>query len=346
MIHKELNILLLFLMMFALLVSPAIAEEARNRYDSVDSPMRLYGNAYRKTPALHLKFSAGREISVFEPAISMSINGSLRFSQKSSTFSDENSDGKRQKTEGKRRPFRDLGNAGKIYLSDSWHIYSSPARISRREAYWLAAFTATAGIIYVYDLDIYKGLKRNEHDKYYKPFRDIGETFEPIGMMGNTNKYYFGVLATGYIFKIKPLTEISAQLLESHFIAGGVKNIANIVVGRSRPNHDKGPRNFEFNNGTSFPSGHASSIFQVATVLSHHLNFRPATVILYGLATSVAFQRVTSNSHWPSDAFVAAVYGTAVSRAVIRLHENRKATFVTVPMIEGEAIGLSIHFEF
>jgi undecaprenyl-diphosphatase len=257
----------------------------------------------------------------------------------SSQYSDDNGEEEQQIVENKRHPLRDLGNMGKIYLSDSWHIYSSPGRINRHDAYWLAAFTATAGILYAYDQDIYDRLKRNEDDRLYRPFRKIGKTFEPIGMMGNTNKYYFGGLAAGYIFKIRPLMEISAQILESHFIAGGVKNVANIVVGRTRPHEGKGPRYFEFNKGTSFPSGHTSSIFQVATVLSHHLRFRPATIILYGIATSVAFQRVTSDSHWPSDVFIAAVYGTAVSRAVIRLHENRKAKLTTVPLIKGEAIG-------
>ena len=264
----------------------------------------------------------------------------------SSQYSDDNGVEEQQIIENKRHLLRDFGNMGKIYLSDSWHIYSSPGRINRHDAYWLAAFTATAGILYAYDQDIYDGLKRNEDDRLYRPFRRIGKTFEPIGMMGNTNKYYFGGLAAGYIFKIRPLMEISAQILESHFIAGGVKNVANIVVGRTRPHEGKGPRNFEFNKGTSFPSGHTSSIFQVATILSHHLRSRPATVILYGIATSVAFQRVTSDSHWPSDVFIAAVYGTAVSRAVIRLHENRKAKLTAVPLIKGEAIGLSFHLEF
>ncbi len=289
-------------------------------------PTRLYSSVYPETPFIYTR--------------------SLELLFMSSQYSDDNGAEEQQIIENKRHLLRDLGNMGKIYLSDSWHIYSSPARISRRDAYWLTAFTATAGILYAYDQEIYDGLKRNQDDRLYKPFRRIGQTFEPIGMMGNTNKYYFGGLAIGYVFRIRPLMEISAQILESHFIAGGVKNLANIVVGRTRPHDGRGPRNFEFNKGTSFPSGHASSIFQVATVLSHHLRFRPATLTLYGLATTVAFQRVTSDSHWPSDVYIAAIYGIAVSSAVIKLHENRKTNLVTVPMIKGDAIGVAIHFEF
>ncbi|MCP4631365.1 MAG: phosphatase PAP2 family protein [candidate division Zixibacteria bacterium] len=87
-------------------------------------------------------------------------------------------------------------------------------------------------------------------------------------------------------------------------------------------------------------------MFQVATILSHHVNFFPATITFYGLATSVALQRVTSDSHWPSDVFIAAVFGTAVSRAVIRLHEERKLQ--AVPMINPQenALGVRVIHRF
>lgn len=326
MIHKTISLILISLILSIPCPQRLKAGESRVGHSAVPFPAIPNGQtdcralpAYKESPDLYLRISR---------------------------LPDENGAEENQKTEEKRRLLRDLGNMGKTYLSDSWHIYSSPARIDNNEAVWLLAFTTTAGILYAFDQEIYDALKRNEDHKFYRPFRKIGETFEPIGMMGNTNKFYFGGLAAGYLFRIKPLMEVSAQILESHFIAGGVKNVANIVVGRTRPHEGKGPRSFEFNNGTSFPSGHASSIFQVATVLSHHFRFRPATVVLYGLATSVAFQRVTSDSHWPSDVFIAAVYGTAVSMAVIKLHENRKARWTTSPMIKGEAVGVSFHLEF
>lgn len=324
--HKKLSLLLISIVMLTSCISQSIAGESKAGCTSVIFSTRPYSSVYSEPPSIYTR--------------------SLELPFMSSRNSDDNGVEGQQEIENKRHLLRDLGNMGKIYLSDSWHIYSSPARIGRRNAYWLAAFTATAGILYAFDQDIYDGLKRNEDNRLYRPIRKIGEAFEPIGMMGNTNKFYVGGLAAGYIFKFRPLMEISAQILESHFIAGGVKNVTNIVVGRTRPHEGQGPRNFEFNKGTSFPSGHTSSIFQVATVLSHHLRFRPATVILYGIATSVAFQRVISDSHWPSDVFLAAVYGTAASRAVIRLHENRKAKFTTAPLIKGEAIGMSFNLEF
>jgi hypothetical protein len=164
--------------------------------------------------------------------------------------------------------------------------------------------------------------------------------------MGATNKYYFAGLGIGYLFNIKPLEEVSIRILESHFIAGGGKNVANFLVGRWRPRDGNDPRRFEFNNGSSFPSGHVSNMFQLATILSHRFSFLPATIALYGIAGTVGFQRITSDSHWPSDVFVAAVYGTAVARAVIYLNVNGKNKTSVAPKLDNGSAGLTVIHRF
>jgi hypothetical protein len=39
--------------------------------------------------------------------------------------------------------------------------------------------------------------------------------------MGNTNKYYAAALALGWTFKVKPVTTIFSEILESHIISAG-----------------------------------------------------------------------------------------------------------------------------
>ncbi|UCC81075.1 MAG: phosphatase PAP2 family protein [Candidatus Zixiibacteriota bacterium] len=242
--------------------------------------------------------------------------------------------------------WRDIKGLGAGYVSDSWYVYSSPARINRKSGIILAATVAGAALTYAYDREIHDAFKRNLDHRFYRPIRKIGNTFERIGYMGATNKYYFAGMGIGYLFNIKPLEEVSKQILESHFIAGGAKNVANFLVGRWRPRDGNDPRKFEFNNGSSFPSGHVSNIFQLATILSHHVNFLPATIGFYGIAGSVAFQRITSDSHWPSDVFVAAVYGTAVARAIIFLNEQRKIKTSVAPILVDGSAGLKIIHRF
>jgi hypothetical protein len=242
-----------------------------------------------------------------------------------------------------RHLFKDLKNAGKIYLSDSWHIYSAPGRMDRTDALWLAGIVSIGGTIYAFDQKIYNAFKRNQNHKLYKPIRQVGDNIEKIGHMGVTGKYFFGALATGYIFDIEPMTRISAQIIEAFFVTGGVKNVANVVVGRTRPHEGNGPRYFSFNNdGTSFPSGHSINVMEIADVLSHNIDYRPFQISCYGLATIVCLQRITSDSHWPSDVYFSAIFGWIVSHELQKRHDERERKITYASFIDEESAGLMI----
>jgi membrane-associated phospholipid phosphatase len=67
--------------------------------------------------------------------------------------------------------------------------------------------------------------------------------------------------------------------------------------------------------GSSFPSGHAAGAFSVATVVaSRYRNHRWAPWVLYGFATAISCSRITTLAHFPSDVFLGAALGYAVTR--------------------------------
>jgi membrane-associated phospholipid phosphatase len=67
--------------------------------------------------------------------------------------------------------------------------------------------------------------------------------------------------------------------------------------------------------GSSFPSGHAAGAFAVATVVAtRYHTHRWVPWVVYGFATAVSLSRVTSSAHFPSDVFLGAALGYAVTR--------------------------------
>lgn len=230
---------------------------------------------------------------------------------------------------------RRAGHALYSFGSDIVYVATSPTRMTVRSALTATAVLVTAGALYAYDQELYDASRRNDGNDFYRAVIDVGEFFEPVGFMGGTMKYYVGIAAAGYALDAEPMVEIPLQIVESHLIAGGIRNLAKIAFGRRRPFEGYGARQFDPGTGTSLTSGHASVIFEVATILSHHANRAPVTFLCYGAATTVALQRIHSGNHWASDVWLGAAIGTAVARVVVRRHEWRKGIVPTVSIAGG-----------
>ncbi len=102
--------------------------------------------------------------------------------------------------------------------------------------------------------------------------------------------------------------------VESVFINGLVKSLFK----RSRPVHD-GPRphRLRMPRTSSFPSGHATSGFLAATLLS---DGRPGQIPLwYGIAAVVALSRVYVRIHHASDVLGGALIGLGMGLTIVSL---------------------------
>jgi hypothetical protein len=67
--------------------------------------------------------------------------------------------------------------------------------------------------------------------------------------------------------------------------------------------------------GSSFPSGHAAGAFAVATVVAtRYHTHRWVPWAVYGFASAISFSRVTTSAHFPSDVFLGAALGYAITR--------------------------------
>ena len=76
--------------------------------------------------------------------------------------------------------------------------------------------------------------------------------------------------------------------------------------------------------GDSFPSGHASGSFGLATIFAYEYGKQHKWVpyVAYGLASVVAASRLSAQKHWVSDIFVGGSMGFLVGRYIYKVHHD------------------------
>ncbi len=113
------------------------------------------------------------------------------------------------------------------------------------------------------------------------------------------------------------------------------------VAGRERPN---GVDN------KSFPSGHSSNAFALATCFERHYGWR-ISLPAYLIASAVAASRLERNAHFLSDVVGGAAVGYVVGRSVARvngrpLHPEEKRSLTLAPVLGHQTRGLSLVLVF
>ena len=87
-----------------------------------------------------------------------------------------------------------------------------------------------------------------------------------------------------------------------------------MAVNRQRPD---GPTT---RSNSSFPSGHATGAFALATAFSH--SYPKITIPAYLGAAAIGLSRVYLGRHYPADVLAGALIGYATARFVIRYREK------------------------
>lgn len=221
-----------------------------------------------------------------------------------------------------RRPIQDVGHGIGLLGKDAWALVTAPTRWTGDDLTRLGGIVAIGGALFVVDEEIERFAQRNENEPFFDETRRLGDQFGRLGLMGKTWPYYAGAMVLGYATNQRKVMRMGAQVLEAQYLSGALRNAGKIVLGRRRPNEGQGAYFFEFNGGTSFPSGHAASVWSFAEVVRLHVDRWWMTVPLYTIATSVSMQRLYSSSHWASDVWIGAISGIAAARFVYGRHES------------------------
>jgi membrane-associated phospholipid phosphatase len=155
---------------------------------------------------------------------------------------------------------------------------------------------------------------------------DVANVFRQQGEPYFYGGVSVGVFAVGVIANSPDIRRAGRRLVASVAGAGLMTYALKFLVGRSRPNEGVG--GFTFHPFTtlkdslgietrgSFPSGHATAAFAVATSLAEDIHSPLGSVLLYTFATGAAWSRIYDNRHWLSDTVFGAALGITTAKVV------------------------------
>jgi membrane-associated phospholipid phosphatase len=183
-----------------------------------------------------------------------------------------------------------------------------------------------------------------QHHVRSKTTNDISNVFRQEGEAPYYAGISLGVLGLGLVTGNQGIRRAGTRLVAAVGLSGAEMEVIKHLVGRSRPNEDVGA--FSFHPFTSlkdsagvetrgsFPSGHVTAAFAVATSLADDINRPLAKVLLYTAATGTAFSRINDNRHWISDTGMGAILGVLTAKVVSgrwRIFGIRPPHFLVLP---------------
>ncbi len=221
----------------------------------------------------------------------------------------------------------------KSFLTDFPKVATAPLRYSKKNWKTVGLVVAGTGVLLVADRGIKQFVQRN-HSGFLDKSADI---IEPFG--NKYPPYIMGVMyLAGVITKDRKMEHVSLVTAKSLVFSTLFYVGSKQLVRRRRPSFTDDP--FEINSmfqggreWTSFPSGHANTVFTVATAISlqyRHKKWVPP--LAYSIAGLTGLSRIYHNRHWASDVLIGAAMGHFITKTVHKVEEAklRKQTVRTL----------------
>jgi len=235
------------------------------------------------------------------------------------------------------------------YITDFKQILTSPARWDSSD--WLTASLVAGATVGLYNNDA--KIQKWALDHKTTTTNNIGDNVTYLGHGKYTPVLLGGMYLYGHLTDDNKMKSTVLLSVESFILTGVFAQTLKYAGHRHRPYTEDGPHEWDGpkfgGNGSamSFPSGHASSAFAVATVIASEYDNVVVPVLAYSVAAITAMNRVTHNAHWTSDIFVGSAIGYFTGKAVVASHRGAKESRLSLaPVIEGNDLGAVLVYRF
>ncbi len=208
---------------------------------------------------------------------------------------------------------------------------------TRADPFILAGFIAGAAALRPFDSQIANEI-REPAAQQNKTAAHAAKAFNLLGSPG-TLVASVALYGVGRIGHFERAADLGLHSTEAIVVSSGITYVIKGLAGRQRPSHAgvNDPDDFSFGGGfakgssSSFPSGHATTAFATATVvtLETHRWWPRSTwyvaPIMFGGASLVGVARLYTNAHWASDVIMGAGIGTLTGLKVFRYNHVTSA---------------------
>jgi membrane-associated phospholipid phosphatase len=209
----------------------------------------------------------------------------------------------------------------KRYLRDGGAIATAPSRFDARD--WAETAVMSGSLVFV-------GTRDDHIDAWVQSHRskqtdDFARVVTPLGSWAAVGISVVA-LGGGLVTHNKRLLDTGRDAIEAGILAAGVTTpVLKYAIGRVRPGDGGDGDEFRpLSGNASFPSGHATEAFAVASVVSARADGWVVPVLSYTLAGCVGYARVNDRAHWASDVIAGGLIGTLIGRTIVRRHQREE----------------------
>jgi membrane-associated phospholipid phosphatase len=215
-------------------------------------------------------------------------------------------------------PFRRMPG---YVLADQKAAWTSPVHTARSDLKWWVIFGGTTAALVATDRWTVKQFPNSSTQLTVSKWGSrFGSAYSLIPV--SAGFYFIGTGTHNERFRETGLIAFEA-LIDANIMVEVVK----LATGRARPTEDNGRGRFwsqPGSLGSSFPSGHATNAWALASVIAHEYPRPLVKIIAYGLASTVVIARVGARRHFPGDVVAGAGIGWFLGDYIYGRRHNRE----------------------
>jgi hypothetical protein len=205
----------------------------------------------------------------------------------------------------------------KNILHDQKAIWTMPMNLRKEDAKWLVP--SGIGLMALFTTDRITGDEIAEFDHLSTPARVLSYPGSIYGVAAAATSFYL----IGREKHNERARETGILIAEGSVDSFIVSSVLKVTTQRTRPQTGSERSEF-FDGGSSFPSGHSTQAWTVATIVANEYHDKRAVQIAaYGIASAVSFARFTGGRHYISDVVVGSALGYGIGKYVYGAHHRQ-----------------------